>query len=123
MALTGVFLLVMVGAANGKAFSAVERVARSHCDQSHPVSCIHRAALHYGIDFGTMKYIARRESRFDPWAKNPSSTASGLFQFLTSTYAVTPMARRGHSIFSAKWNSLAAAWYMRRFGYSAWACC
>jgi len=43
-------------------------------------------------------------------ARNPSSTATGLYQFLTSTYASTPFGRAGFSIFSPYAQSLAAGW-------------
>lgn len=93
----------------------------NHCRQGIVKSCIHRAAIHRHVSYGTMLFIANRESGFDPLAKNPSSTASGLFQFLTSTWAHTPYA--GRSIWSAKWNALAAGWAMGRGYYSWWACC
>ena len=43
-------------------------------------------------------------------ARNPSSTATGLYQFLTSTYASTPFGRAGFSIYSPYAQSLAAGW-------------
>jgi hypothetical protein len=57
--------------------------------------------------------IIRHESWMtrDPLhAKNPKSTASGLYQFLTSTFASTPYGRAGMSIWSACASSLAAGW-------------
>lgn len=92
------------------------------CSQERPLDCIHRASLHRHVPFRTMTGIAWRESRYDPYAKNPSSTASGLFQFLNTTWANTPYASR--NVFSAKWNSLAAAYLMSQpGGMSHWACC
>lgn len=55
--------------------------------------------------------IIRHESWMtsDPLhARNPSSTATGLYQFLTSTFRSTPFA--GSSIYSAYAQSLAAGW-------------
>jgi hypothetical protein len=43
-------------------------------------------------------------------ARNPRSTASGLFQFLTSTWRSTPYGRAGISIWSACGQALAAGW-------------
>jgi hypothetical protein len=40
-------------------------------------------------------------------------------QFMPGTFAETPYWR--HSIFSAKWNTLAGAWLMRRVGTGPWA--
>lgn len=44
------------------------------------------------------------------FAKNRTSTASGLYQFLTSTFASTPYGRAGMSIWSPCASSLAAGW-------------
>lgn len=111
---------VVSGAAS--AMSHREYVAYKHCEQGIVRSCIHRAVIHRGIDFGTALYIAHRESRFDPLAKNPSSTASGLFQFLyPSTWCSTPYCH--HSVWSAKWSALAYAWAVSRGYASWWRCC
>lgn len=40
----------------------------------------------YGVDYSLAKNIAWCESEYDPSAKNASSTASGLYQFLTGTW-------------------------------------
>lgn len=98
-----------------------ERVAMHHCQQGHVLSCIHRAALHRHVSYDYMKAISFRESRWRPWARNPSSTASGLFQFLTSTFYGSWNPYRGHSIFSAKWNAMAAALAMAQGHWSWWA--
>lgn len=44
------------------------------------------------------------------YAKNPTSSASGLYQFLTSTFASTPYGAAGMSIWSPCAQSLAAGW-------------
>lgn len=54
--------------------------------------------------------IIRHESGGNTYAKNPSSTASGLYQFLTSTFASTPYGKAGFSIWSPYASSLAAGW-------------
>jgi len=99
------------------AMSHREYVAFKHCEAGIVKSCIHRAVIHRHLDYGQALYIAFRESRYDPLAKNPQSTASGLYQFLTSTWANTPYATR--SIWSAKWSALAYAWAISR-GYASW---
>lgn len=97
--------------------ACLERVARKACSQSRPVPCIRRAALHWRVSFPMLLRKARCESGLNPYAFNgaPFNRApvvtvksSGLLQFLPSTWATTPYARR--SIWSARWNSLAAAW-------------
>jgi hypothetical protein len=48
-------------------------------------------------------------------AKNPSSTASGLFQFLDSTWAATPYGKAGMSVWSPYASALAAG-YLHQIG-------
>lgn len=50
-------------------------------------SAISAASQKYDIDPNHMAAIAKLESGFNPNAKNPNSTASGLFQFIKSTAA------------------------------------
>jgi soluble lytic murein transglycosylase-like protein len=64
--------------------------------------------------------VAWCESRYHPTSVNSSSGASGLFQFLPSTWAFTPYA--AYSPFDPKFNALAAAWLYRRDGPSQWVC-
>ncbi len=47
---------------------------------------IQLVAQENGADPDLAVRIARAESDFDPLAKNPHSTASGVFQFLDSTF-------------------------------------
>lgn len=46
---------------------------------------IGNAAQRYGIDPEVLSFIAQRESNFNPQAKNPNSSAKGLFQFIDGT--------------------------------------
>jgi hypothetical protein len=64
--------------------------------------------------------VAWCESRYHPNSVNSSSGASGLFQFLPSTWAFTPYA--SHSPFDPQYNALAAAWLYARDGPSQWVC-
>lgn len=52
------------------------------------------AAVKYGVDPGDLLTIARLESSFNPRAKNPSSSAGGLFQFIDGTAADYKLADR-----------------------------
>lgn len=47
---------------------------------------ITQAAQRYGIDPAAMIRVAQLESGMRPGARNPNSTASGLFQFIDSTW-------------------------------------
>jgi soluble lytic murein transglycosylase-like protein len=78
------------------------------------------AAVVYGLPRATASAVAWCESRHRPYARNGSSGASGLFQFLPSTWASTPFA--GLSPFSPYANALAAGWLHSRSGWAPWAC-
>jgi len=56
--------------------------------------------------FPTLMYVIHRESRGDPNAKNPASTASGLLQFLSGWWA-------------GKWSPFDPKQNLRH-GYKAW---
>jgi hypothetical protein len=73
--------------------------------------------------------IIQCESGGDPWAKNPRSTAAGLFQFLRSTWDRGPAPALGlpaywtGAPYVAEWNIQAAAWlYANWGGESQWSC-
>jgi hypothetical protein len=65
--------------------------------------------------------IIEHESRGYPLAKNKYSTASGLYQFLTSTFASTPYGKAGMSIWSPCASSLAAGWMHQNGRGREWA--
>lgn len=66
----------------------------------------------YGIDPATPKCIAFRESGYNQFSKNRSSTASGVFQYLTSTWKHTDEGKAGMHVFDAEANVKAAVKYM-----------
>ncbi len=89
------------------------------CSQSRPVACIRRAAMRHRVSFRLQLTIARCESGLDPTELNDSgSGASGLMQFMPSTFAETPY--RFRWILSAKYNALAGAWLLKRAGTGPW---
>ena len=63
---------------------------------------------------------ARCESGLNRFARNPASAASGLFQFLPSTWNSTPYA--GFSVFDPFANSLAAGWMHAHGRGGEWQC-
>lgn len=101
--------------------SAPERYFQKRCEDGSALGCIHRASLHWGESYSYMKGISFRESRWNPNAKNPSSSAAGLFQFLDTTWAGSWNPYRNISVYSGKHNALAAAYAMSRGWYSWWA--
>jgi len=64
--------------------------------------------------------VAYCESRYHPNSVNSSSGASGLFQFLPSTWSGTPWASQ--SPFDPVANAQAAAWLYSRYGPGRWVC-
>jgi len=64
--------------------------------------------------------VARCESGYNPGAYNPRSGASGLFQFLPSTWRTTPYAAA--SIFDPWASAQAARWMFDRGRASEWVC-
>jgi len=64
--------------------------------------------------------VAWCESRYHPNSVNTDSGASGLFQFLPSTWSGTPYASQ--SPFDPRANALAAAWLYSHYGPGRWVC-
>lgn len=84
------------------------------------VQIIYAAADMYGQPREDMLRVARCESVLDPSAVNPSSNASGLFQFLPSTWATTPYADQ--NIFDPVANAEAAGWMWENGRRGEWVC-
>jgi regulator of protease activity HflC (stomatin/prohibitin superfamily) len=64
--------------------------------------------------------VAYCESRYHPNSVNSDSGASGLFQFMLSTWAGTPWASQ--SPFDPVANAQAAAWLYSHYGPRRWTC-
>jgi soluble lytic murein transglycosylase-like protein len=66
--------------------------------------------------------VAEAESNLDPLAVNPSTGASGLFQFMPSTWAsLSELAGwGGASVFDSRANAAVAAWTVARYGWHPW---
>ncbi len=94
------------------------------CKWGHVKACIQHSAQRWDQSYVMLLRKARCESELNPSAWNPtpvgSEHATGLFQFLPSTFASTPYARR--RILSARWNALAAGWMHRVGRGNEWAC-
>lgn len=81
---------------------------------------ITNAAVRYGQSPSAMIAVAQCESSFNPNAVNPSSGASGLFQFLPSTWRTTPYANS--NIFDPYASANAAGWMWSVGRRGEWAC-
>jgi uncharacterized protein YraI len=84
------------------------------------IQIIYAAADRYGQPREDMLRVARCESVLDPTAVNASSNASGLFQFLPSTWATTPYADQ--DIFDPVANANAAGWMWAEGRRNEWTC-
>ena len=87
----------------------------------HPdvVEAINLAAATYG-NGDTLWRKAVCESRLNPNARNLSSAATGLFQFLPSTWRSTPYGR--FDIYSPYASALAAGWMHQHGRGGEWVC-
>lgn len=75
-------------------------------------SLIIQYAKQYGIAADAPLCIAKHESGFNPNSKNKSSSASGVFQYLSGTWAATDEGKAGLSVLNADANIRAAVKYM-----------
>ena len=64
--------------------------------------------------------IARCESGFNQFAKNKSSSASGVYQWLSSSWNNQPASTGGISVFDAEANIKAAVWLIAHGKISPW---
>lgn len=100
--------------------------------QPSSLEALRLASVVYGVPFDLLYRRASCESTgeqptnppsertLEAHAKNPKSTASGLLQFLTSTWATTPFA--GFDIFSAYPSAMAGAWMEVHGRGGEWIC-
>ena len=72
----------------------------------------------YGINSDLPLRIAKCESGYNHLAKNKTSSASGTFQYLSSTWAGTDEGRAGLSVFDAGANVRAAIKYIASRGHA-----
>lgn len=87
-------------------------------------SIIRAAAAQWGADPTQLLRVAYCESRYNPSAYNASSGASGLFQFLASTWAANSV-RAGYggaSVFDPVANANTAAYMFAHSQAGQWAC-
>ena len=90
----------------------------TNCSNSNVLACIRNASRRWRVDTGLMERRAMCESTDEP--HNQYAGHDGLYQFLPSTFAETIY--RHHDIWSAKWNSLAAAEMQSEGQGSQWEC-
>lgn len=74
----------------------------------------------YNIDSALPLRIGMCESGYQWNAKNPRSTASGVYQYLSSTWKNTPEGKQGKSVLDPKANINAAIRHIATKGTSPW---
>lgn len=84
------------------------------------IELIKSYAAQYGISADLPLRVARCESGYRWDAKNRTSSASGVFQYLSGTFANTPEGKQGLSAFDADANIRAAVRHMAVHGTSPW---
>ena len=93
--------------------------AHPGCSQRNVRPCIWLAAKRYHVSYALLLRKARCESTLNPYAVG--GVNRGLFQFnWPGTWRSTPYGR--HSVFSARWNALAAAWMHAHGRGGEWSC-
>ena len=105
--------------------NAIRRLAivhrRAYVHRPSSLEAIRLASVAYGQSYSKLLRIASCESGLYRYAKNPRSSATGLFQFLyPSTWRSTPFA--SESVWSPYASALAAAWMQRAGRGGEWVC-
>ena len=83
-----------------------------HYSKDEVIALIKAYAQQYGLSSETPLCIAKGESGFNQFAKNAASSASGVYQYLTSTWKATDEGKAGMNVFDAEANIKAALKYM-----------
>jgi hypothetical protein len=115
--------LVKCRAALRHAYDAVhwQRHERLHQGRYGVDHAIRLASALYGVPLSEMRRVGTCESHLTPTSKNRSSTASGLFQFLDSTWNRAGIP--GFSVFDPYANAIATARLVTRdHGWHEWSC-
>lgn len=110
-------------ARQGASFRAYQRrVARGVHGRRDSLYAIRLASATFHVPYYEMMAVAMCETghTLNPYSKNSSSSAAGLFQFLDSTWASQGIT--GHSVYDPVANALAAARIASREGWRQWVC-
>lgn len=103
--------------------SAIESIVSGRpYSQEEVIQLIHHWAEYFSVPVEHPLRIFKCESNYRWDAKNKSSSASGVAQYLSGTWANTPEGKAGLSVFDADANIRAAIRHMSVHGYSAWEC-
>jgi hypothetical protein len=105
----------------GDAVRSYKRVRHVTLTRPDALTAIRMASIVYRVDYSMLVRKASCESggTFSQYSYNPSG-ASGLFQFLPSTWASTPFGRE--DVFNGYINALAAGWMHAQGRGGEWVC-
>jgi hypothetical protein len=91
-----------------------------HYSKEEVVQFIKDYSERYGIHYDLPLRIAKCESGYNQFSKNRSSTASGVFQYLRSTWSNTQAGKQGISPFDAEANIKMAVSHIATHGTAPW---
>lgn len=83
-----------------------------HYSKEEVIQLIKQYSQQYRIDPATPLCIAQKESGYNQFSANKSSSARGVFQYLSGTWIATDEGKAGLSVFDADANVRAAVKYM-----------
>lgn len=83
-----------------------------HYSKEEVIELIKQYSQHYEINPAAPLCIARLESGYNQFSANRSSSARGVFQYLSGTWKATDEGRANLSVFDAEANVRAAVKYM-----------
>lgn len=96
--------------------ASLEKTIPGYTGKSYSKEEVQQMIIQYSAEYGinpeTPLCIARLESGFNQFSKNKRSSASGVFQYLTSTWKHTDEGKAGLNVFDANANVKAAVKYM-----------
>lgn len=97
---------------------SVSTFSGRHYSSDEVIQLIKNYSALYGISADLPLAIAKCESGYNQFAKNRTSTASGVFQYLASTWSATDQGKAGLSVFDADANVKAAVSYIASRGHA-----
>lgn len=108
--------------AGEESFTEVKVASFPTAETVSPETLVAQYADFYGVSVTLAKDIAHCESKFDPRAKNPNSTAKGLFQYIDATWRQLSIEKWGYvpDVYDPRFNAELGAWTLATYGTSPW---
>ena len=106
-------------AAKNRKAQPSNQISGRHYSKEEVIQLIKEYSKQFAISDDLPLAIGKCESGYNQFAKNKSSSASGVFQYLASTWAGTDEGKAGLSVFDADANVRAAIKYIASRGHAA----